>query len=55
VGILRGAVLRGKGRERKGLKNSGIFKRRCEGIRAKVEISYNYSLITLKIGNKPIN
>jgi hypothetical protein len=28
---------------------------RCEGARAKVEISYGYSLITSKIGNKPID
>jgi hypothetical protein len=31
VGILRGAVLKRKGREGKGLGNSGIFGRRCEG------------------------
>jgi hypothetical protein len=64
VGILRGAVLGRKGKEGRGLGNSGIFRRRCEGrgiraevraegesIRAEVEISYSY----FKIGNKSIN
>jgi hypothetical protein len=60
VDILRGVGLRRKGREGEGLRNSNIFKRsynsiRCESARAKVEISYHYSLIISKIGNQLIN
>jgi hypothetical protein len=66
VGILRGALLGRKGREGKGRgleivaylgedAGAGMRVRGCEGARTKVEISYSYNLITLKIRNKPIN
>jgi hypothetical protein len=59
MGSLSGAALGRKGREGKGLGNSGIFGRSCNGARAgvrvearaKVDISHGYS----KIGNKSIN